>query len=87
MIARILYNILLFLIPFAAYWLYWRFIGAEDARQKKTHPWAMLIVAGLTLVALSFVVWSFPETETREGVYVPPHLENGQVVPGRVQPQ
>ena len=87
MIARIFYNVFLFFIPFAAYWLYWRFIGAQEEREKKAHPWAILIATGLGLVALSFVVWSLPESDTRGGVYGPPHLENGQVVPGRVQPQ
>jgi hypothetical protein len=38
------------------------------------------------LVAGSFVWWGLSERGTRDGVYVPPQVENGQVVPGRVEP-
>ena len=46
------------------------------------HPWTPLIIAGLSLVALSFLVWGLTEGEPVSGIYVAPHLEHGKVVPG-----
>ena len=42
------------------------------------------IVAGALLVAASFVIWGVTEGSGQQGVYVPPHVENGRVVPGHV---
>lgn len=87
MIPRLIYDFILFLLPFAIYGIYWRMVGRkQEGADTRVHPWTMLIAAGLVLVAISFVLWSLPKENTRDGVYVPPHLENGQVVPGRVEP-
>ena len=87
MIRRLLYDILLFLLPFALYGLYWRIAGRERAdAHLKSHPWTLLFISGLLLVVASFVIWGLTEGESPKGVYVPPHLENGQVVPGHVVP-
>ena len=87
MIRRILFDLLLFLLPFVLYAVYWRLARRGDPEQAaKPHPWAMLFIAGLALVAASFVWIGLVEgNRDKGGVYVPAHNENGQVVPGRIE--
>jgi len=84
MIRRIIFDVLLFLLPFALYGLYWRF-SARPAGRSAAHPWNYLLISGLVLVAASFVIWGVTEGAGRQGVYVPAHVENGRVVPGHVE--
>ena len=87
MIRRMIYELLLFLLPFALYGIYWRLSGrgrSEDVQ--RPHPWATLFISGLVLVAASFVLWAYEDGETASGTYVPPHVENGRIVPGHVDP-
>ena len=84
MIRRILFDALLFLLPFALYGLYWRFSPNTNGRTA-SHPWSYLLISGLMLVAASFVIWGVTEGSGRQGIYVPAHLENGRVVPGHVE--
>jgi hypothetical protein len=87
MTARTIYVVLLFLLPFAIYALYLRFRPESDNEPALSHPWAMLVIAGLLLVSASFVFWGVFENANQRGVYVPPHLEGGRLVPGRVIPE
>jgi hypothetical protein len=87
MTVRTIYVVLLFLLPFAAYALYLRFRPQSDKRSAASHPWTVLVIAGLALVAASFVFWGVFENANQRGVYVPPHLEDGRLVPGRVIPE
>jgi hypothetical protein len=84
MIRRILFDLLLFLLPFALYGVYWRFSPNPNGRTAP-HPWSYLLISGLVLVAASFLVWGITEGSGRQGIYVPAHLENGRVVPGQVE--
>ena len=87
MIRQIFFDLLLFLLPFALYGLYWRIAGREkEDAHLKSHPWTLLFISGLLLVAASLIIWGLTEGEPADGVYVPPHLENGRVVPGRIEP-
>ena len=87
MIRRILYEVILFLLPFALYGIYWRYIGRLSATApKRAHPWTILFAAGLMLVAASFVWWALTSGEPAGGVYVPPRVEDGVIVPGHVEP-
>ena len=86
MIRRIAFEILLFLLPFALYGVYWRVSKREEAEFKDPHPWTVLFASGLALVAASFLIWGITEGAGQQGVYVPPHVENGRVVPGHVDP-
>jgi heme/copper-type cytochrome/quinol oxidase subunit 3 len=86
MIRRFLYEVLLFLLPFALYGAYWRLSKRTENEPQPAHPWSILFVSGLVLVAASFVIWGITEGSGRQGVYVPPHVENGRVVPGHVEP-
>jgi heme/copper-type cytochrome/quinol oxidase subunit 3 len=85
MIRRALFEAFLFLLPFALYGAYWRLSKRNEGGPAPAHPWSMLFISGLILVAASFVIWGVTEGSGQQGVYVPPHLENGRVVPGHVE--
>jgi heme/copper-type cytochrome/quinol oxidase subunit 3 len=87
MARRILIDIVLFLLPFALYAVYWRLARKGDPeREARPHPWALLFVSGLVLVAASFLWLGLSETgREKDGVYVPPHAEDGRIVPGHVE--
>jgi hypothetical protein len=42
------------------------------------------VIAGLICVVASFVITGVT-ADRQKGAFVPPHLENGQVVPGQFQ--
>ena len=87
MIRRLLFDVVLFLLPFFLYGIYWRTIGiAASQGKKRVHPWTYLTAAGLLLVILSFVWWGLMSGDTTAGTYIPPHLEDGEVVPGQFVP-
>ena len=85
MIRRFLFEALLFLLPFALYGIYWRLSKQDESTPTRAHPWTVLFASGLALVAASFIIWGVTEGSGQQGVYVPPHVENGRVVPGRVE--
>lgn len=85
MIRRILYEVLLFLLPFALYGVYWRLSGGKGGESRR-HPWTTLFIVGLVLVIASFFLWAYEDGEPREGTYVPPHVQDGRIVPGHVEP-
>jgi hypothetical protein len=87
MISRLLFDGLLFLLPFALYAAYLRLRQHDEDTPAKQHPWTALFVSGLLLVAASFVFWGLVENANQRGAYVPPHLEDGRLVPGRVIPE
>jgi hypothetical protein len=83
----ILERLLLFAVPFALYAIYVALMQLRPpAATVRQTPWTMLFIAGLSLFALSFIVWGITEGEPTTGRYVAPHLVNGTVVPGYVQP-
>jgi hypothetical protein len=83
-------RLLLFAVPFVLYGGYLLLLRLAPAPATATgtrrHPWTLLIIAGLSLFALSFVIWGFTEGEPTTGTYVAPHVVNGKIVPGYVAP-
>jgi hypothetical protein len=49
-------------------------------------PWVWLGVTGVALAALVLFVVTVHFGTAQPGVYVPPHVENGQIVPGHIEP-
>jgi hypothetical protein len=86
-ISRVFFDVLLFLLPFALYLAYLRLREQDEEASSKQHPWTSLFISGLVLVAASFVFWGLFENANQRGVYIPPHLEDGRLVPGRVVPE
>lgn len=77
---------LLFVSPFAAYFIY---LGL-----RRTYPFAvdhwthgavsMLALAGLVITVVGMLVFGI-FAERHVGAYVPAHIEDGRLVPGRMQ--
>ncbi len=85
MIWMVLGRVLLFLLPFGIYALYIQLLRKDEDAQRPA-PWTTLFIAGLTLVALSFVVLGLSDRPHETGQYVPPQNVGGKVVPGHFQP-
>ena len=88
---RILLTVLLpMALPSAAYFLWFanerrRAIAAgtpEAMPRLGDVPWFVLASAGLAIAAVVLVASSIYSGDEPGTTYVPPHLENGQVVPG-----
>ena len=76
----------LFLLPFAIYAL---FVIVFSASLEKGKAWSMGHVSGLTLAglaaALASILWFGTFAERHQGAYIPAHIENGVLVPGRME--
>lgn len=84
---RILLEVVLpFAAPFLVF-LAWRLLVTRGQGLLARTPWYALTVCGLALACLSLVSLAFLGEGDPEGVYEPPHLEDGRVVPGRVRPR
>ncbi len=83
--------VLLPVLTYAAWvWYRTRYVQKHGGEAPKFEegPWPMLLFAGalLTLVMLgvsAMIQGNAPE----EGIYVPPRVENGQVIPGHIEPR
>jgi hypothetical protein len=80
--------ILPLLLPTALYVLWLASFGRADAGAAsawRALPWPWLVIAGvgLTAAVLAAVV---EFGGNGNGTYVPPHVENGRIVPGHVVP-
>ncbi|NVJ92034.1 MAG: hypothetical protein HWE34_10275 [Methylocystaceae bacterium] len=47
-------------------------------------PWIWLALAGVLLTGMGLAIYNFTTGEEPGGVYQAPHMENGEIVPGRV---
>ena len=63
-----------------------RMAGVEEPKEIDA-PWSWLIGAGVVLAAISFGANFMGHGDAPGGVYVPPHMEDGKIVPGRVVPK
>ncbi len=57
-----------------------------EAVRWSTLPWIWLAVAGAVLLALMLFVVTVRFGSPQPGTYVPPHVENGRIVPGHIDP-
>lgn len=93
---RILLQIVLPLaLPFIAYgvWLAIERRRVEKLGKGETPGWSeapvvWLGAAGLALAAIATAGFLLSQGgDKASGVYVPPHLENGRIVPGHIEPR
>ena len=93
--SRILITYILpFLLPILSYaawvWYRTRYVATHggEAPQFEKGPWPLLLFVGAVL-ALGMLGLSalLQGNSPDEGPYVPPHVENGEVVPGHIQPR
>jgi hypothetical protein len=84
---RVLLTVILPLIAPTALYVLWSltFSKAEAASQVRL-PIAWLALAG-ALLAAGILVIVVQFGGGGEGVYVPPHLSNGDIVPGHIEPE
>jgi hypothetical protein len=77
---------LLYLIPFAAYFLY---LVLRRVYILSFDHWTRRVLATLSLSGLALVLVGLLVTglfaERHEGAYQPAHIENGRLVPGQIQ--
>jgi uncharacterized YccA/Bax inhibitor family protein len=85
MIRTLAIRMLLFGAPFAIYGLYYILMRQTKSQNTPATPWSLLFIAGLSLVAISFIYVGLTEGEPTSGVYVPPHEVNGHIVPGHME--
>ena len=88
MVRIVAFDVLFFLLPFVAYAL-WLIITRRTMRnaedwQVKTIAWLAFAVAVLMIGAL--VIFIHLDPSPPGGTYVPPHIENGEIVPGHIEP-
>jgi hypothetical protein len=83
MIRRLIEEFGLFLIPFALFVVY---LGATGRNPLQMVHWTAqgrrLVLAGLLVVLASLLYEGFFSVREETG-YVPPHMENGRLVPGQ----
>ena len=83
---RLLLYALVAFAPSALYlaWAGWR--AKKGLPPPADRPWPWLILGGLVLAALVLFVHDQDTRSAPGGVYVAPHMENGRIVPGKVEP-
>ena len=82
---RILLEYLLpLLAPTILYFLWMRF--AANPQQQRETPWLWLAAAGLVLTVVMLAAFELGGGNKND-LYVPPHIENGTLVPGHFVPR
>lgn len=83
-----------FLLPIATYaawvWYRTRYVAKHggEAPRFEQGPWPLLLFAGAVLALVVLGVSAvFQGNAPEEGVYVPPRVENGKVIPGHIAPK
>ena len=78
--------ILLFLIPFVAYFVY---LNLQRVYVLSLDHWTRVAITKLTLTGLLLVLFGLLANgflaARHEGAYVPAHMENGRLVDGHIQ--
>ena len=91
MLRTALFHIALLLAPAVLFMIYLivarkvRLSKSDTAKMLRDLPWPGLPGIGIALMAASLVVLSMSSGEDRGGTYVPPHMEDGKVVPAKVE--
>lgn len=74
------------LAPTAIYFLWLYAVAGKEARSPRALPWTWLIVVGMAAAGAALVIVGIDTGERGGGLYVPPHVSDGRVVPGQVAP-
>ena len=65
--------------------------GAEQPAEAKDDlwrdaPWLWLVITGMALLVVVLLFGAFVHGSPQRGQYLPPRMENGQIVPGELRP-
>lgn len=84
--SRLAFQLLLFLMPFAAYaiWLHFTERGWRAPEHWRGVPLIWLVGAGVALTLASLATLALTTGGSSKSMYVPAHMENGVFVPGRI---
>ncbi|GEP09182.1 DUF6111 family protein [Methylobacterium gnaphalii] len=83
MLRWILEELLLFAIPFIAFAAFLALTRRNPLQAEHwEEQWLRLMLAGASIIVVSLVLTGLFATRHSEG-YVPPHMENGRLVPGK----
>jgi len=81
----LLTRLILFLIPFAA-WFVWQWIAKRTGRPMGATPWTWLAAAGALLAAVSLMATALFQGDNRAETYVPAETSaDGTVTPGHFE--
>jgi len=83
MIRIVIQQLLLFIAPFLVYFLY-RLLASRGEGFLQDAPWYALAMTGGVLSVVALIALGFHDDDANQGVYVPPHMEDGRIVPGQV---
>ena len=88
MLRVLLHYLLPLILPFAAYFAYVALARGRVGPWLERTPWLILTASGVALLAASLVTWGLTSGDPAGGIYLPPRLEDGRIVPPRViEPQ
>jgi hypothetical protein len=77
------------LVPTVLYLLWVTTLGAPRGGNTvawASLPWVWLAIAGVVLLAAVLLVVSVGFGTSQEGVYIAPRYQNGQIIPGHIEP-
>jgi len=80
---RVFFTVIIPLLLPTAIYLMWLRLAAKG--EQREVPWVWLGVAGVVLMA-SLLAGLTLYGGAKDGIYVPPHVEDGRIVPGRTVP-
>ncbi len=91
--SRTLLQIVLPLLLPSLLYLAWAFVfrrqnalgNGETPHWVREGPWFWLIIAGVVLMAIGLGVTAWQHGGPPSGTYVPARVEDGRVVPGRIE--
>lgn len=89
MIRGALFDLFLLALPFLVYGGWIRYLRRRDREAGRTWndaPVTWLLISGLVLMLGALFITRLLTGNLRDGVYVPPHYENGQIVPAEIRP-
>jgi hypothetical protein len=58
--------------------------AGDDHPGWSDHPWVWLLALGLFFAAIITIASAMFSGDGTEGLYVPPRIENGRIVPGHI---
>lgn len=82
MVRPVLYEAILFLLPFLAYalWLAWKRVNPATRQAWEEAPWLSLFVAALITTAVGLGLFSHFDGAPAGSTYTPAHMEDGRLV-------
>jgi hypothetical protein len=89
MLREILTLVVPLVLPTVLYLLWLRAVHWSEEGGAATWPklpWVWLIVTGVALTALVLFIVTVGFGTAMPGIYVPPRVENGRIVPGHIEP-